>query len=812
VPALFRLLNSSNLKKEHFKALQYVMLSGERINPPELVDWYRTFGDRIQLVNFYGPTETTMIKAWYPIERSDVNRERIPIGKAVKGARIFVLDTEMKVCDELEQGEIYIRTPFRTFGYYNEPGLNKERFIQNPFNNQPDDILYKTGDLGKLLPDGDIEFLGRRDRQVKLRGIRIELEEIEGLLLKHPRVKQAVVTKEEKEFLCAFITGNGAPPDDDGSLPVDLKEHLTNTVPEYMVPARIEIIKEIPLKPNGKIDYDGLSDLLKEEDEGYVPAGNDREKRLQQLWMEILGVERISMDRSFFEVGGNSLNVMALLSKIHRDFDVRIPLGQIFDNVTIEKQARLIKESKEETCHSIEAAPEKEYYVLSSGQKRLFTVNRMDAESTAYNIPLTVVLEGALDRVRLEMTFRGLIRRHESFRTSFEVIDGEILQKIHKEVEFEIRYYDLATEYSGGKIHYSFIRPFDLSRAPLLRAALIKEEDKKHILMVDMHHIVTDGVSQGILMRDFMSLYRGEALPNLCIRYKDYAEWQNREKESERMKQQEAYWLNEFSGEIPPPDLPVDFVDFPGTGLQGFEGHTVRFELGVKETNVLQQIVQREGGTMFMLLLALFNILLAKIIGQEDIVVGTPVSGRSHADLEQVIGMFVNMLALRNYPAKEKTFTDFREEVKKKTIKAFENQDYPFEELVEKLELTKNKDTHPLFRAMFELQNIKIPPINIPGLALKTRELENRVSGFDLILTAVEPKSAEASGKLLFTFEYRTKLFKQEKIQRFVDYFKEIVEQVVGNRELKLKEISISHDFVEIEPENMEEIQGDFGF
>jgi len=797
VPSLFRLLDSGELTPDNFKDLKYIMLSGEPIIPAELAGWYDTFGQRIQLVNFYGPTETTMIKSFYPIKETDVDKERIPIGKPIKGARLIVCDENLELCDKLITGEIYIRTPFRTFGYYNEPGLNNERFIPNPFTNNPGDILYKTGDLGRLLPDGNIEFLGRVDRQVKVRGIRIELEEIEHALIGHPAVKDAAVIKKESgstALLVGFVTMSG---EENG-----IKNYLAGKLPEYMIPNSIVKIEEFPRKPNGKIDYDLLPDLLLDESDAYKAPRNKLESKLLDIWHEILEVEKIGVLHNFFECGGNSLNVMALLSKIHREFDIRIPLGEIFDNPTIEQQAAIIGHSMRDAFHSIKKAEVKEYYSLSSAQKRLYVLQGMDPHSLSYNSPMVVFLEGDLDRRKLKETFEKLIQRHESFRTSFELVDGEPVQKIHKEVPFDVEYYEAGDARGDEKyIPKEFFRVFDLTRAPLMRVGLASAAENKYTLMVDLHHIITDGISMGLLIQQFGALYSGEELPPLKLQYRDYAEWQNSEEQKEAKKSQEAYWVDQFSGDLPVLNLPTDFER---PEMKSFEGGALPFVVGREELNGLKEIALEEGTTLFIVLLSVFYVMLHKIGGQEDIIVGTPIAGRHHDDLEQVIGMLVNTLVLRNFPKSDHTFREFLRDVKSRVLDAFENQDYQFEDLVEKLEVEKDTGRNPLFDVMFGLQTTVGADVEMPGLNAVQYEIDPGTSKFDMTLNSMESR-----GELHCTFEYCTKLFKREKIERFINYFKDIISNILTDKDIQLKAITVYHDLESIQTT---ELEMDFGF
>ncbi|UCH93005.1 MAG: non-ribosomal peptide synthetase, partial [Candidatus Aminicenantes bacterium] len=396
---------------------------------------------------------------------------------------------------------------------------------------------------------------------------------------------------------------------------------------------------------------------------------NEIQKILARIWHEVLGVEKevIGIDTNFFELGGHSLNATVMAAKIHKNLKVKLPLVEVFKTPFIRDLARIITGMTAGSYESIEPIEKKEYYLASSAQKRLYFLQQMDLQNTVYNMPEVIPLTGEIDIAKLEETFKKLIKRHESLRTSFKMIGDEPRQRIHHEVEFEF----IKTP------EYPFVRPFDLSQPPLLRVGLKKTGNKNHLLLVDMHHIIADGVSQDILAKDFASLYANDPLPPLRLRYKDICQWQNSEREKQNLEQQEAYWLKVFDGEIPVLDIPTDYTR---PKIQDFEGNTLHFEISRQCTHRLKSMVLEENVTAYMVLLSVYNILLSRLSGQEDIVVGTAVAGRRHPDLEKIIGMFVNTLPLRNYPNSAMTFNEFLADVKKRTLEAFENQVYPFEE------------------------------------------------------------------------------------------------------------------------------------
>jgi FkbH-like protein len=555
----------------------------------------------------------------------------------------------------------------------------------------------------------------------------------------------------------------------------------------------------------------------------YEEPQNELQHRLEQVWQDILKLEKIGINLSFFAAGGNSLKAILMVSKLGKELNVQLTLKEVFDHPTIKKLAQYITGYAKKTgFYSIEPVEKKEYYVLSSGQQRLYFLQQMDKDSTAYNIASIMILEGIVDKNKLERSFRGLIQGHESLRTSIEIIEEEPVQLIHEHVEFEIEYKEVEVKVEDGDsegtrglaplplepvardsqpaadIISSFIRPFDLSRPPLLRVGLVKllhtptalpghlskEGGKeKYIFLVDMHHIISDGMSSQVLVQDFSALYTGKVLAGIKLQYKDYTQWQKRERVSKEILEQGEYWKREYEGEIPVLELPTDYAR---PEVQGFEGSSIDFEINKETSGAIKALVQETQTTLFIVLLAFYTIFLSKLSSQEDIVIGTPVLGRRHADLEKIIGMFVNTLALRNYPGGGKKFVDFLGEVKERTLKSLENQGYPYEVLVEKVAVKRDVSRNPLFDTLFVLQDTGTQKIEIPGMKLVPYEYENKTSKFDLSLTGVEVEE-----KLLFTFEYSTKLFKRGTIERFIVYFKNIVGSIVENRNQRIFDIEI---------------------
>ncbi|MCR4435862.1 MAG: amino acid adenylation domain-containing protein [Clostridiales bacterium] len=773
-PSRIQLLAEDKDCEACFKNIKEIIIGGE-VFTKNLLERLKEI-TKARIFNGYGPTETTV-----GVTFKDLTEEKtINIGKPIANTRIYILDKYLNPVPIGVPGELYIAGEGLGRGYLNKPGLTEERFILNPF--IPGEKMYKTGDLARWFPKGDIEFLGRIDHQVKIRGFRVELGEIENWILKYKGIKKAVVMDREngqgKKYLCAYFES-----DTKLWLP-DLRTFLSEKLPGYMIPSFFVQMDKIPLSPNGKVSRDELpepetSTYITSE---YIAPTDEVEKELAEIWCEVLKVTRVGIQDDFFELGGDSLSLISLVSKLNKHFNIQVPLEELYKVRTIKELGTYIKSAQKSLYIPIEPVEEQEYYPMSSAQKRLFVLMRLEEDSIAYNMPGIMVLEGKLDRTRFENAFAELIKRHEAFRTSFKMVDGKPVQKISDRVDFNIDFME-SDETAVKEIIETFIRPFDLSKAPLLRVKLVKLAENRHILLLDLHHIICDGASMEILLHDLDKLYAGESLPALRIQYKDYCAWQNGLYHSDYIKKQEENWLNILSGEIPVLDLPTDY---PRPSIQSYEGDILYFHAGKELSRSIKKLANQMGATLYMVLLAAYNVLLYKYSGQEDILVGAPIVGRRHADLEGIMGMFVNTLVMRNYPTASKKFSEFLEEVKAQALKAYENQDYPFEELVGKLKLRRDLSRNPLFDTMFVLQHVDTAEIKIGDLKLTPYKDIHRIAKFDLLLEAVERDE-----DIVFSLEYCTKLFKKATIERLIAHFTNILGIIASNPEKLLGEVDM---------------------
>ncbi|MCP4152061.1 MAG: amino acid adenylation domain-containing protein, partial [bacterium] len=769
------------------KTLRLVFLSGDWI-PVTMPGALKQAFEGVEVISLGGATEATIWSNYYPIGKVNPAWRSIPYGKPIHNAAYYILDQQLELCPTGVTGDLYIGGKCLASRYKGDRELTASKFIPNPY--VTNEKMYKTGDCARYYEDGNMEFMGRKDHQVKIRGFRIELGEIENQLINHNEIEGAVVLVREynngEHYLCAYYVPKNKT---EGVESENLKQYLKNELPEYMIPSYLIQLEKIPTTANGKLDRKALPEPQHKGEGVYALPRSQTEKTIQDIWAEILAEKpgNIGIDDNFFELGGHSLNATELTARIHKQLNVKIPLAEIFRTPTIRELSQYISSAGEDTFETIFPAPEKNYYPLSPAQKRMYIQQQMEKDNTTLNMTETVKLEGELNREKLERAFLKIIERHESFRTTFEIENDEPVQRIHPEVEFRVDYFH--RERTGieqgdeqGEVE-RFKRPFKLSEAPLLRVALSKRDRDVHILMMDMHHIISDWISRNVLIRELMALYAGEELPPLKITYKDYSQWQNERVKTGEIQKQEAYWLEKFVGKIPELKLPTDY---PGEVRQGYEGDNYQFEINRGLTAELQKMVTGTGITLNMVLLAIYNILLSKYTRREDVVVGVPAAGRNHADLQDIIGVFVNTLAIRNQPASGKTFRQFLKEVKENSLEAYQNQDYQFDDLVLKLDKKNKTGSTRLFDTMLAFQETGTTDIEIEGLKLKPHDTRQKTSLFHLIwiVNAVEDR-------LECIFEYRTRIFKEQTIKRMGNHLLNIVEAVVKNPGTKISQIEM---------------------
>jgi amino acid adenylation domain-containing protein len=787
--------------------VRHIITAGEQliVNEP-----FRKYikEQRVVLHNHYGPTETHVVTT-LTMSPEDPIEDEPSIGFPVSNTRIHILDRDLNLKPVGAVGELYISGANVGRGYLNSETLTHAKFMDDPFN--PGERMYKTGDLARRLPDGSIRFIGRVDYQVKIRGYRIEPGEIERALMEVKGVKEAVVIdrKDAKgdKFLCAYIV-----PHEELDVS-DLRDILSLSMPDYMIPSYFVLIDGIPLTPNGKTDKRALPEPGVQTGIKYTAPKDDIETRLAELWADVLSLEQdiISTDANFFELGGHSLKATILISRIQKTFAAKITLGEMFEAPTIQGLARHIKDAAKELQTSIEPAEPREYYPLSSAQKRMYIVYQLEKESIGYNMPAAMVVEGNLDPGRFEEAFRQVMQRQDSLRTQFVVIAGEPVQQIvpMEDLDFNIEVEDRRgnsseTMENADQLIRDFVRPFDLGRASLLRVRIVRTSDTQYLLMVDLHHIIGDGISTAILIREFMQFYNGEVLPPLRIQYRDYAVRQQGLMASGELKRQETYWLEQFDTPIPALDLPLDF---PRPAMKSSEGRWVDFFVSTANTAKLKELARQNDATLYMVLLAVYNILLFKYSGRDTIVVGSAVAGRTHPDLENIIGVFLNTAAMKNTLSGSVGFIEFLRQVRENTLHAFENQDFQFEDLVEALGLKRDYSRNPVFDTMLNVQNMDIPEIKLGDLKLTPHKMENTAVKFDLKINVLEYEDM-----LRCTLDYSTKLFKPETMDAFIENFLKVIDIVAEDPTVKISGIHLVSESVkkELVEDFSEELEYEF--
>ncbi|MCK4258431.1 MAG: non-ribosomal peptide synthase/polyketide synthase [Halanaerobiales bacterium] len=763
---------------EIFAGLYTLIVGGDALSPKHIYRVKEAYPE-IKIINGYGPTESTTFTTYYVIK--EVYEDNIPIGYPVSNTKVYILSRGNQLQPVGVPGELCIAGDGLARGYLKRPDLTAEKFVEDPF--IPGKKMYRSGDLARWSFDGKIQFLGRIDQQVKIRGFRIELGEIENELMKYPEIREAVVLdkKDDRDmkYLCAYFVANLI------LEKVEIRRFLTDKLPAYMVPSFFIQVEKMPLTSNGKFNRKALPEPVEvlEESETYIAPINEQEENLAQIWCEVLGMDQVGREDDFFELGGHSLKATRLVSRISKEFNVSFLLRDVFKYPILWKQVEYIKKAQKVDSIKIEQVEEKEYYPVSSAQKRMYMLSQFEKNGISYNIPAAIVIEGNLDQECFMMVFDKLIERHESLRTSFNLIEGEPVQVIHEKVDLRIELLEINEKDIHNTIH-SLLKPFDLRKAPLFRIALLQISKTKHLLFFDMHHIISDGTSMGILVKEFAELYEGQKLPEIRVQYKDYATWQHQKMENSQMTIEEEYWLDHLAGdEIPVLDLSTDW---PRPLVQSFVGQTIPFTLDKEVDSGIHKLMNETETTKFMVLLAAFNILLFKYTGQVDFIVGTPIAGRENKDLENIIGMFVNTLALRNHIQKNRSINAFLGQVKEVALNAFDHQNYPLEELIEKLDIKRDLSRNPLFDVMFTMQNMEILKLKIRDLKISPYTVEYPISKFDLSLYAEEEQN-----QLCFRLEYCTELFKRETMEQMIIHFKNILREIISNPTKLIKDIEM---------------------
>ena len=784
------------------ESLRLTIIGGETALPTSLKIWSELVGSRLNLINTYGPTEGTVVATIYKIIKGGLDISQVPIGCPIGNIQVYILDRHLKPAPIGVAGELHIGGVGLARGYLNRPELTVKKFISNPFSFESEDRLFKTGDLARYRPDGNIEFLGRIDNQVKIRGFRIELGEIEAALSQHPQVQEAVVVARQDQpsnkRLVAYLVSRQVPV----SLS-ELRQFLSQKLPDYMVPSAFVELKSMPLTPNGKVDRHVLPapDLSgRNSEEGFVAPRTPTEEILVAIWAEVLGVQQIGIHDNFFELGGHSLLATQVSSRLRETFFIEVPLRQLFASPTPSGLVEFIELARQ-TSHPlqpdvIESVSRETELPLSFAQERLWFLDQLEGGSATYNMPVALRLDGSLNVAALERALQDILRRHEVLRTSFITVNGSPVQVIDPNPTLTVSVVDLqalAETEQAAEVQRLVCedaqKPFDLCRSPLIRATLLQLGKNSHALLFNMHHIASDGWSMGIFIHELSSLYQAfcarkpSPLPELPIQYVDFAHWQRQYLSGEVLERQLDYWKQQLAGIPPLLELPTDR---PRPAVQTFRGARRSLTLSTPLTKVLKQLSQQEGVTLFMTLLAAFKTLLYRYTAQDDVVVGTPIAGRNRSEIEGLIGFFVNTLVLRTDLSGNPSFRTLLKRVREVALGAYAHPDLPFEKLVGELQPDRNLSHSPVFQVLFVFENQSRQPLMLPEITLTPLVAEDGTAKFDLTLFMTE--TAE---KLIGEIEYNTDLFDASTIVRMLGHWQTLLESIAANPVQQLSNLAL---------------------
>lgn len=760
--------------------LRFIWSAGEMLSTDTVTRFYKRVSNTA-VINLYGPTEATIFNTYYDTRKFNSNRLRVPIGQPLPDTRILIMDRKHRIQPVGGEGTLFIGGTGLSQGYLNNAELTQEKFIEHPY--QPGIKIYNTGDIAKMNGSEEIEFLSRCDSQIKRRGYRIEAGEIEIALKQVKGVHHAYVVyrkfKNEAKYLCGYIIA------DDPVKELEVMEAIKRILPGYMLPDFIIKIDNFSYTGSGKIDSRNLPEpfveVAGEEQNEY--AGLPLAKEVLSIYSNVLGITRLSLKSEFFSVGGDSLSALSILSKVETSYGVRVKLEKFYELKTIGGLVGYIQKSNPTEAFVIPKITEKEYYETSSAQKRIYILQQMNPGSTNYNMPFTLKLTGKVDFKKIKAVFTALYKRHEAFRTTFILKENELYQQIHEDLDFYVDYMELDENTPVNSIIDLFIQPFQLDKGPLLRVLLIKQEPEDYYLLVDMHHIISDGTSMKIVIDEFARLYTGDEPDEINLSYKDYALWHNRLVESDEIKEAQQFWLDMFKGELPNLNLPADYIRL---NEPDNEGGVIKLVLGKKQTELLYIWAKQFQTTPYILLMSIYIFLLSEYTGQQDVVLGYPAAGRVTPDIENIIGMFVNTLVIRVQLEHAMSFTQLLSTVKQYTLKMHEMQNYPFDMLVEKLRVERNASNNVLFETMFSHRDTYFTRMDVGDITIEKWEYNSVQTKFDLYYNV-----EFYPGEIILETVYRRSLFLEETILNLNRCFQNLIEEIIRNPYKRLCDYSM---------------------
>ena len=792
IPTVYRYF-LDQLEKEkgqvRFPHLRFAVLGGEAVLRRDVERYQTLLPDHCLLINGLGPTESTLTLQYFMNKETILRREAAPVGFAVDKTEVLLLDANNREVPVYGAGEIVYKSDHLALGYLNNPEKTHDAFTVDPISGGG--RVYRSGDLGRRLPDGNIEYAGRGDAQVKVSGYRVELPEIESLLDRCAGVKKSVAAAQPDPSgdnqLLAYYTAPAGETVTEASLVRQLKKNL----PDYMIPRLFFPVEEFPLTGTGKIDRKALANrdtaglVTKTE---FVAPGDEIERALAAIWQDILDTEPVGMHDNFFVLGGNSLRAVVLVSEILKQLQVKLPLTDVFRHATLRDMATAVKHARPATAGEIQPVEERDLYPQSQAQQRIFFLHQMNPNGTAYNLFAGLAFQQQPDRAKLEKVLNQLIRRHEALRTSFFLQGDMPVQRIARRVPFVIEILDHAAE-DIEELLERFVRPFDLARAPLFRVGLAALPDNRHLLIYDIHHLIGDGVSISVMIDDFVRLYRGDPLEPLPVQYKDYVLWRHSEGAEAGDLPGASYWQGMFrpNENLPLLELPLDF---PRPAHMGHAGDQCQCSLDPQTTAAMRELALHTGASLYMVVLAVYNILLARLSGIDDIIVGTVSSGRDHPALQPLMGVFVNLLAMRNRPLPDLTFAQFLDNVRHNTLEAFQHSGYPFEKLVEWVG-DRRGDRHPVASVGFTFQNFEAREARRPDPALAGMEMVPLKAYRHTALNDINLEVFDRGDSLHVMMQYSTALFRRDTIVGFLDYFQIILNTVLPQPETRIRDIRL---------------------
>ncbi|MFK7785590.1 MAG: condensation domain-containing protein, partial [Crocinitomicaceae bacterium] len=793
VPALMNqlLLQIEQEVDEDYSHITDLFVGGDKV-PTAVLSSMRAVFPKAAIHVLYGPTESTIfvaVKSYFPGEENQFNGA--VLGKPMPDVNVYILDEKLQLVPAGVKGEICIGGKRVAEGYLNREELSAKQFVENPF--VEGERMYRTGDLGKWLRDGQIEFVGRSDDQVKVRGYRIELGEIESTLLKIDEIESAAAriwkNDSKENELTAYFSANRA------FNASELRSALRNSLPDYMLPQSYVQMDELPVTHNGKVDYKALQNPTGISVSGgmeFVAPRTDLEEKIVQIWKGILKQEKVGVHDDFFHLGGHSLKALRLRNEYQKVLEVNLSLKELFTSTTIEDQARLIENENSEKFVQIEPAAEQENYPISDAQRRLWVLSQFESGSVAYNMPGTYPLGTNLDIDCFREAVNAVVERHEALRTVLISDKRGVRQRVLPSEKGLIE--SPIIDLRKGKSIQQFISedtavPFDMENGPLFRMYLLRVDDTEFVLYYNLHHIISDGWSMEVLVKDVSTFYtaflnkkaqKAYELPEpLRIHYKDYSVWQLNLLETEAFADHKRFWTEQMNGELP-------ILDFPGTNkrprIKTYNGNLLSTYIDRDSGAKLKQFSEDQGGSLFIGLLAVWNLLCYKYTGQKDIIIGTPTANRDHSDLENQIGFYANTLALRNKLNPDWSFEELYTETKGNTLEAFDHQVYPFDRLIEELDLQHDTSRNAVFNVMLVLQNNqeKIEDLSEEDDTLLKERVKiinddgASMSKFDLLINFREVESY-----LAFDLVFNTDIYKKSNMEQLMFHFKQLLTSVL---------------------------------